>query len=259
MNKQRNYINEILAKKGRVPPETNRWELVSGRLNEISSIRYVVDFLEDIERWSFSGLEECEGYDEWIKQSYEKVQYSSGMRKELLRYIPIDCVACIEGYFRQVYANLIDYGSNYKKNAGKLKDIKLSIEEVINLDLKSVSIGEFIAHLLPTKNLETINENISILTNKNFLEELYLTRTKIKPTHIIKYDEVNQVGVVNIDDKLHQEMKKSVNKIFELRHKFCHEIDPIFSEDEDSIVEYSQGVIEFLWLSEKFFQELLSL
>jgi hypothetical protein len=260
-NKQkRDYVEEILAKKGRVPPESKRWELVSTKLNEISSMRYIVNFLEDMERWSYSGLEECEGYDE-IEQSYEKVQRSLSQmsREKLLRYIPIGFVACIEGYFRIVYANLIDHSSTYKKNAAQFKEIKLSIEDAINLDLKSVSIGEFIAHLLPTKNLETINNNINILLACDFLQELKSTRKKIKPRHSIKYDEeVNQLVLVNLDDELHDKMVKSVKKIFQLRNNFCHEIDPMFSEDEQFIIDYSEGIIEFLWLSENFFQELLS-
>jgi hypothetical protein len=258
MNKQRNYINEILAKKGRVPPESTRWELVSGRLNKVSSIRYVADLLEDIDRWSWSGLEECECYNEWIKQSYEKVQHSRGLRQELLRYIPIGFVACIEGYFREVYANLINYGSPYKDRAVKLKDIKFSIEDVINLDLKSVSIGEFIAHLLPTKNLETINENIKDLTGDDFLQELKSTRKKLKPIQIIDYNEQNELSVINLDDELHGKMVDSVKIVFKLRHTFCHEIDPIFSKEEDFIVAYSERIIEFLWLSENYFKELLS-
>ncbi|MBD2386964.1 hypothetical protein [Cylindrospermum sp. FACHB-282] len=197
--KKRNYVDEILAKKGRLPPESRRWELVSGRLNEIRSIRYVVDFLEDVDRWSLSGLEECEGYDEWIKQSYEKLQNSRGLREELLRYIPIGFVACIEGYFRHIYANLIDYGSPYKENAINLKDIQISIKDAINLDIKSVSIGEFIAHLLPTKNLETIHGNIEILTKRDFLRELKSTRQNLKSTNIIQYDEENQARLVNLD------------------------------------------------------------
>ncbi|BAY79909.1 hypothetical protein NIES25_63970 (plasmid) [Nostoc linckia NIES-25] len=258
MNKQRNYINEILAKKGRVPPETTRWELVSGRLNKVSSIRYVADFLEDMDRWSGSGLEESEGYNEWIKQSYEKVQYSRGLRQELLRYIPIGFVACIEGYFREVYTNLIDYGFPYKDRARNFKDIKFSIEDVINLDLKSVSIGEFIAHLLPTKNLETINDNINKLIDGDFLQELKSTRKKLKPIQIIGYNEQNEPSVINLDDELHGKMVESVKIVFQLRHTFCHEIDPILSKDEDFIVGYSERVIEFIWLAENYFKELLS-
>jgi hypothetical protein len=234
-------------------PESTRWKLVSERLNEIRSIRHVVDFLADMDNWSLSGLEECVDYDKWIQQSYEKVQHSPRLRQEIVRYIPIGFVACIEGYFRLVCANLIDYGSPYKDN---------SVELRINLtkfEPQLVSLGEFIGHRLRINRLDDINSHINILTGKNFAEELKLARKKFKGSiYAFGFSEDDEPGLINIDDKLHNGMLVSIEKLFELRHQFCHEIDPIFSKDEDFIVAYSQAVIEFIWLSEKFFQELLS-
>ena len=41
--------------------------------------------------------------------------------EEVFKYIPIALVACMEGLFRSLYAEIIDYGEPYSNNVEKFK------------------------------------------------------------------------------------------------------------------------------------------
>lgn len=256
---RRNYVSEILSKKQRTVPTSRRWDLVSNRINDMSVIPHVIRLIENLQQFSLSTIEELEGY-EWIRRDSGKVIDSSGITWEIARYIPIGLVGCIEGYFRKVYVDLIDHGSPYKENAAKLTDIKFSLETAISLEIHSISIGEFIAHLITTNNLEDINKNISTLIGDDFLEQLKTARKSAIPhSYELPLTENNIYCVEPDYDDLNSDMIMSIKRMFELRHMFCHEIDPTMSsKDYSSILGYPETAIEFLWISEFVIDKLLS-
>lgn len=88
---------------------------------------------------------------------------------ELSRYFPIALVSCIEGYFRLVFADLINHGAPYKDNAAKF-EIKFTIDTAVSLERHSVTLGEFVAHLLPLNNLDDIESNMTTLIGESFLK-----------------------------------------------------------------------------------------
>ncbi len=244
---KRDFVSEILKKK----PTGQRWALVSERLSDIglvSNVAHIVDHFDVIE-----GIEELKGFD-WIENDYRILrEKSNGLGSELLRYIPIGLIACIEGYFRMVYADLINHGSPYKENAPKIpvfKDTKLSIETAISLEIHAVSIGDFVAHLLTTNNLDDINRNVSTLIGEDFLGKLKTIRSQaIHQQYLFSIDENELMG----------HMIKKIRHTFELRHMFCHEIDPkVSTEDFLSIKAYTEATVEFLGISEFLISELLS-
>jgi len=225
----------------------------------MSVIPQVIRLIENLQQFSLSGREEVEGYG-WIQRDSGKVIDSSGITWEIARYIPIGLVACIEGYFRKVYAELIDHGYPYKENASKLNDIKFSIETAISLEIHSISIGDFIAHLTTTNNLEDINKNISTLIGDDFFKKLKAARkTAIPHSYQLRIDAENNLYCGEPDyDELNSYMIMSIKRMFELRHMFCHEIDPAMSsKDYNSILGYPETAIEFLWISEFVIDKLL--
>lgn len=252
---KRGYVSEILQKKQRTASTTRRWNLVSERLSHIRSIIDVAVVISN-----FDQLQEIEelkgrGFDFFLDQiktghPISTLDYSHGLSQELIRYIPIALVACIEGYFRKLYADLIDHGSPYKENASKLSDIKFSIETVISLEVNSVSIGEFVAHFLTANNLDDINKNISKLIGDDFLSRLKVMRNRaIGQQSLFPINEEEQIGY----------MIQGIEHMFKLRHMFCHEIDPLLpKEDIQRILGYPETTIDFLWISEFLINDLLS-
>jgi len=243
---KRDYVNEILSKKQRTLPTSRRWSLVSKRLSDIAVVSNIAHFIECLDE--LHGIETLEGFDQ-IEVDYIAIMNSFGISAELIRYIPIGLVACIEGYFRKVYADLIDHGSPYRENASKF-DIKFSIDTAISLETNSVSIGDFVAHFLTTNNLEDINKNITTLIGSDFLGKFKIIRSQaIGQQYLFPVD----------DDELVGNMVKSIKRLFEVRHMFCHEVDPRVSlEDMRAIIGYPDKTIEFLWISEFAINSLLS-
>jgi hypothetical protein len=61
------------------------------------------------------------------------------------------------------------------------------------------------------------------------------------------------------DNELMGYMVKSIRRIFEFRHMFCHELDPVVSiQDFQEIAGHPEAAVEFLWISEFLINDLLS-
>lgn len=124
------------------------------------------------------------------------------IREELMRYLPIAVIACIEGYFRLLFRDLIDAGSPYIDNLRSFedRDLRFKIDDIVAIQKETVSLGDFISHLLPINSLEEINYCMSTLLGKDFLESLK-SSPFISPS-----------------------VYKGVKRLFELRHIFAHEL-----------------------------------
>lgn len=179
---KRDFINEILSKKGRLA-HSHRFLPVALRLLPLLEAFKLVE------------------------------SYKVGMG-ELRKYFPIATVACVETYFRLCFRDMIDHGEPFSENAKAFKDIPFKIESVLAIQAKKVSLGDFVAHLLPVKNARNIFENMSILLGKDF--EGYLRTATI---------EIPKRGRLVIE-KIHPGFLIDFHKTFELRHIYCHEAAP---------------------------------
>lgn len=103
MAKKRNYIDEIIEKKSRLLKRTKLHYQFTQRLHPVVN----------------------------AFQFVSKLKTKAPLKKELLKYGPIGYVACIEGYFRLLLKELIDYGSPYSENVSKLEEVKFTAEVVI--------------------------------------------------------------------------------------------------------------------------------
>jgi hypothetical protein len=186
MSKNRNYIAEIISKRARLIPETNRVKQVTSRTLLLGEAFNHVKLVKD------------------------DLDYKS----ELLKYFPIGTVACIESYFRLVYRDLIDFGPPFSARVIEFKDLKFSVETVIAIHTeRAISLGEFISHLLPTNNLDDINKNMSLLIGDDFLWRL---TAKIKNTYALS----EPIDGEDIEPYVYNGLKR----LYELRHIFCHEL-----------------------------------
>lgn len=157
---------------------------------------------------------------------------------ELLECIPVKLVSCIEDFYRQIYASIID-NEDYKKNLVKvkrLKELKFDFEIINTLEDGEMSLGEYISYLFPCNNLNEILSNISELLGIDFAKEIKLL---FKTKH--DYD----VFYVTIED------------IFTLRHRICHEassVSTLTKKDVSKMIDYT---IQFLRSSELIVLRLL--
>lgn len=134
-------------------------------------------------------------------------------KQELLRYVPIGLVACLETYFRNVIKDLIDFSEECRRNASALREIKFELESVLAIHGRTVTVGEFVAHHLPIRNFVDINSHLTKVLGTDFKETL----KREKP----------------IADNIEwNEIIATITETFEKRHVFCHEaaIQPELTE-----------------------------
>ena len=97
---------------------------------------------------------------------------NKNVEREMMRYVFICLIACLEGYLKLVIKDLIDKSEKCRENVEKLNDIKFDINTVLAIHGKTVSIGEFVSHLVPLSSFESINKNMGVITGADFIGEL---------------------------------------------------------------------------------------
>jgi len=217
---KRNLINEITAIKSR--SEFNSRHDYSSRLNEIE--------------YAFQ----------------ENFDYNGDFNKELLKYIPISTVACFEAFFRSVYKELIDFGIPFSDNVVKFnqaQNVKFDFDIVNAIQTKTVTIGEFVSHILPCNNFEDINKNLSLLCSIDFADQI----KKFKRESIFEHINDNSKQFIDNGDQIIADIKRT----FELRHIFCHEFATNLPLDRDEILRCFNNAKLFLNQTNDFVWDLI--
>jgi hypothetical protein len=159
---------------------------------------------------------------------YEFKSYNGDYNQELLKYIPIATISCFESFFKSVVKELIDFGKPYSLNVSNFnqsKNVKLDFDIISAIQAKTLTVGEFVAHLLPYNNLEDINLNISTIIQDDFLGQLR------------KFKNIKDKDVSSIDfAPRFDEILKNVKRTFELRHIFCHEFATNFKIEKEEVI-----------------------
>lgn len=217
---KRNLINEITAIKSR---------------SEFNSRHDYYIRLNDIE-YAFS----------------ESLNYNGDFDKELVKYIPIATVACFEAFFRSVYKELIDHGKPFSDNAinfNQSKNIKFDFDIINAIQTKTLTIGEFISHILPCNNFEDINTNLSTLANIDFADQI----KKFQQKRIFDHSNTNSKQFIENSDQIISDLKR----MFELRHIFCHEFATNLRIDKDEILRCFNNSKIFLNHTNQFIWDLI--
>ena len=179
-------------------------------------------------------------------------EYNGDFNHELLKYIPISTVACFEAFFSSAIKEIVDFGKPFSENVAKYnqsKNIKLDFEVVSAIQSKTLTVGEFVAHILPYNNLEDISSNISTLIDKDFLTELKAFNKKSIFEHV-------NIVTENFQNRT-AEILASVKQTYEFRHIFCHEFATNIQVSQKTILKNSENCKIFLEHSNSFIWHLL--
>lgn len=176
-------------------------------------------------------------------------KYRNEYDEELLKYFPIGLIACFEGYTRTVIKQLIDFGNPFFENIFKLKSIQLDFEIIKAIHQKTITFGDFISHLLPINNLSDINSHLSILTGKDFLQELKNVYDRFE-VEVLNKEKVPILKDANA-------VYEGVTKTFELRHIFAHEIADEYSINPETIQICFSSIKTFIKATSEFTVELM--
>src|SRR5437867_9272769 len=86
-----------------------------------------------------------------------------------MKYCPVGYIACVEGYFRLLVADLINLGEQYRARIVEFKDIKFGSDCVLAIHDRKVTLGDFVADFLPMNRVSDINHAMSTLIGQDFL------------------------------------------------------------------------------------------
>jgi hypothetical protein len=175
------------------------------------------------------------------------VEYNGDLNSELLKYIPISTVACFESFFRSTVKEIVDFGKPFSDRVADFnqsKNIKLDFDVVAAIQTKTLTVGEFVAHMLPYNNYNDINSNISTLIGADFSNEL----KEYRPASEFLDESIE------LDDfqERFSEILESIKRIFELRHIFCHEFATNLIIDKEQIISDFKNCKFFLEHTNRF-------
>lgn len=135
---------------------------------------------------------------------------------ELVWYVPVALVSCIESFFKEAVGRMLDSGSPYLERIPGLKLQPLSIPDFNVLQEGKVSLGEFVAYQQSYSSLEAIGRLVSTIAECDFLVELKNTEERLPWNSSPLYP-----GPVMGDDP--GRVFESIKECFRLRHLVCHE------------------------------------
>ena len=207
-------------------------------IEEITSIK---------ERAEFNSRHNYGYHLDKIESTYKEIQKLNGdSNEEFLKYIPIATIACFEAFFRSIVKELIDFGKPYSENTklfNQSKNVKFDFDIVNAIQKKTVSIGEFISHILSFNNFDDINSNFSTLIGTDFVNTIKEFEGRIV---ILE----NSKLFINNSNQIFSDVKKT----YELRHIFCHEFATNFQSDKTEIFRcfnnsriFLQQINDFIW------------
>lgn len=127
--------------------------------------------------------------------------------------------------------------------------MKFDFEIVSAIQSKSLTVGEFIAHILPYNNYDDLSSNLSILLDMDFTSELK------KFNKISVHDHINKL-TADFQNRF-GEIIESTKNTYELRHVFCHEFANTLNVNQEEIIRNFNNRKIFLEHTNNFIAELL--
>lgn len=134
-----------------------------------------------------------------------------------LWYLPVALVGCIEAFLKESFARLIDSGSPYLERVTALKTGQLRLEDLILLQDRRVSLGEFVAQQQSYSSIEALNRTASTLCADDFLASL----KEVQPVMPWQRRPPSE-PVLQDPGNTYEQLKEC----FRLRHLVCHEGPP---------------------------------
>lgn len=211
---KRDFVLEIIEKKARLKKRTGRWNQVMAR---IINLIHIKQFIRN------------------------KKDYKIPARSELAKYVPIGYAACIEGYFKLVYRDLIDAGAPFHNNVANFKDVAINIDHVIAMQNGEITFGEYVSHLLPGNNLDKIDYVMTTILGLPFLDN-------VKSIRVDYFGDKNPVSLndIEMDDRV----VNDVRTLFTQRHIFAHELNSKHTFNINNLMRISSASVYLLEATE---------
>jgi len=168
------------------------------------------------------------------------------VRTELLRYIPVSLVACIEGYFTLAIKDIVDGGPPFSNNVNKFKDLTFKLESVLALHEKNVTLGDIVAGILPLSNPSAIYSCMETILGESF--------TEMVKHHELKCPHCDEKSPLHL---MFPSFFKEIEQIYKVRNIFFHEIAPSESVSVKQIGKLLSSATLFIYVSESIITDAM--
>lgn len=131
-------------------------------------------------------------------------------KNELYRHFPVALVALLEGYTKEIIAELIDNSPVHRARFAKWKPITIDLNLASSLWNKDITLGELVSAQLTISTRKDLEEVLSALLDERF-EHLFEDRL---------FNEDKKIG----RDIFSKRLRDMVDTVFMERHALCHEL-----------------------------------
>ena len=182
-----------------------------------------------------------------IRHSYNQLDSAI---PELLRYYPIALVACLESWSRLAIRELVDFGDPYLGNARQLvQRERFDYQILAGLHGRTITIGEVISQYPSISSLEQTIAIMGPLIGKDFREGVSSVHDRWK----VEIEKQPKAPIIaDIDETF-----RYVDRTFELRHIFCHEIATAIEVERNEIEKCIDHTTVFLKASDELISQTL--
>jgi hypothetical protein len=158
-------------------------------------------------------------------------------------YFIVASIAAVESYFRWEIRQLIDSGNDSYVNNFRLNEsFKLNKEHLVAVHRRRVTVGELAAHSVRLNNPGAICDIMSQLLGTDFV-------ALIKGARYQKAARTDKAEVAQLVIASFPDMKKMLDRTFELRHMVCHEAHLDSETTTDEIKELCATCYNFVLAS----------
>jgi uncharacterized protein YecT (DUF1311 family) len=143
-------------------------------------------------------------------------------------YFPVAAIAALESVFRAAVRDLVDAGPPYSARAGTVvHDVRVEVAALHAFHGQKISVGEFVAHLVPFKSFEDIIKALTTLLDAPFMSAI----KAVEDPWLKRAGRQEHVRVLPRHGPLFEDVKALIG----LRHLLAHEV-PTPSPVTDMVV-----------------------
>jgi hypothetical protein len=170
--------------------------------------------------------------------------------RERTDFFPIRIVTLIEVFTRSSVALLIDHDSPFAERASKLDvNIKFDFSLVRSLQGREVTLGQLMAHGISVQRIENMASVFSTLLGRDLFELIS------KVARQWEFEQEGDAAKPIITDLA--ETRKTLSRLFELRHVLVHEFPHSVPYTHDDIEQFLNASIDFMDATEEMLQTTL--
>lgn len=162
-------------------------------------------------------------------------------KKELYRHFPVALVALLEGYIKEIVAELVDSSPIHRSRLAKWKPISIDLNLATSLWTKDITLGELVSAQITISSRSDVEQLLSVVLDEQF-EHVFEDRL---------FKEDQGLG----EDIFKKRLRGMIDGVFKERHALCHELAPRGVSKRSHVETFIKGFHVYIVLLEEHITE----